>query len=481
MKYLFYTLLLLGVSASQPNVIRAQENAGIAPLPPQQAAMQCEDAIDSPNPLLDVLFDSDPIHIDAGNTLEILGTLANISNQPLSDVTVYARVYQSDTENPQLIKQLDEFMVEDAMNLAGNSDVPLQATWDVPNTVPSGEYYINLYVLSGANTYLYNTPYVHLPSEMRVNFTVDNGSEPNSVPYFDTTETGIDGAFYETGSAEVSPFLVYNFANPALATALRGETTFVTTINNPTDTELEVPVEWRQYASHSFDIDLLKHTETQMITVPAQGSTSVSFTTVDQAESQLYVTATLTYGEQKNVVSLGVNRTGVDEYALVLPTVYPFPLTAGEPATMSVCASTLNRIDPTDPMTLVMTAYDRAGEMIHQSVSSVLLTNNLQSLVDSFTATADYDYVQLSTVIMRDNEIIYSSDKVFDEEAMHEVIVEDNGVQVTKGVIPLYAVAAGVVLILIMITAVLYMTKRRQRSDTTTSDDSLEDNNATTP
>jgi len=130
---------------------------------------------------------------------------------------------------------------------------------------------------------------------------------------------------------------------------------------------------------------------------------------------------------------------------------------------------------------LVMTAYDRAGEMIHQSVSSVLLTNNLQSLVDSFTATADYDYVQLSTVIMRDNEIIYSSDKVFDEEAMHEVIVEDNGVQVTKGVIPLYAVAAGVVLILIMITAVLYMTKRRQRSDTTTSDDSLEDNNATTP
>jgi uncharacterized cupredoxin-like copper-binding protein len=480
MKYLFHAFLLLGVSAILPNAVMAQENTA-TPTPALLAAIQCEDTVSGTTPLLEMLFDPSPISVDAGSTLEFLGTLANISSQPLSDVTVYARVYQSDVENSQNITQLDEFMVVDAMQLAGNSDVPIQATWDVPNTLSPGEYYINLYVLSGANTYLFNNPYAHLPSAMHIKFTVQSGPETNLTPYFDTTVTGIDGAFYGNVSAEASPFLVYDFANQTPANTLPGETTFVTSISNPTDTEIEVPVEWRQYASHSFSSDLFKHTETQTVTIPALGSTSVSYTTIDQTESQLYVTATLTYGEHKNVLSMGVNREGVDEYSVIVPAVYPFPVTTGEATTLSVCVGMRNQLAPTDPLTLVMAAYDRSGEIIYQSASPVLLTNNLQKITDSFVATADYDYVQLSTILLRDNEIVYSSDNVFEQDSMRVVVVEDNGIEVSTANNPLYYVAAAItILTLIVIAGLLYMQKRRQSSDISTSDGSLGSDNTTT-
>jgi hypothetical protein len=394
---------------------------------------------------------------------------------------VYARVYKSHPEGSQRVTQLDEFIVAYPMQLAGESDVPLQAVWKVPEAISSGEYYINLYVLSNSDTYLVSTPYTQLPSTTHIEFIVENESQAYPIPYFDTTTTGIDGAFYDTISASADPFLIYDFTNPTPPTAFRGETTFVTSVNNPTDEAITVPVVWKQYASHSFNQDLLRHTETEEITVPAQETVTVSFMTKEQTESRLFVTAEFSYQEYKNIISLGVNREGTDEYQVTLPTIYPFAVTSGESTMLSVCVSTRNQIAPTDPMTLVMTAYDRSDEVIHQLVSPVLLTNNVQNFTDSFIATADHDFVKLTTVIMRDNEIMYSSNQIFESAAMRVVIVEDNGTQESVGLTPLHYIALVVgTLVLILFTFLLYRLKRGHQSVVVTAGNSTGDNNAPT-
>jgi hypothetical protein len=491
MKYKTIVLLVLGVFSIYPNLAWSQ-NSEDAALREPPAVIRCDNITNTSH--LDLRFGSlfgafetpdesgvylsDPIeYVDAGSRLEVPGTLGNLSEHPLSDLVIYARVYKYEPENSDSVTQLDEFIVAHNMQLPSKANFPTELLWDVPLATESGRYYINLYARSSSDTYLLNSPYDHLPSKGHVEFVVENGAEANSAPYFDTQATSIEGAWYGPTPATESSVLLYDFINPVLPTAVRGETTFVTSINNPTDTEMEVPVEWKQYAVHSFDQNAVKHTQSQLITVPAQGTATAVFTTREQDESLLYVTAELSHKEAKSLVSLGVQRKSTEDYQIILPTVYPFPAVVGQSTNLHVCAGTLNQAQMTDEVVLLVTAYDRVGEVIHSTVYPSLLTNDLQSFTDTFVAAADYDYIELETVVMRANKIVHSDRQIFNKEAMRMMdpeyedsteyedsiaVAESPSGPTTIEYIKLAASVVGVLLLILIILLVIVVTRGRR-------------------
>jgi len=298
-------------------------------------------------------FGSTPISVTpvtssvaAGKTAQFVGTVQNRNSYPLTDVTVYAKIFsmgtttEKNTAGPDII---DWFPVRSGMMLAAGSSTPLTVDWAVPAGLPGGSYQLALYVVDHDRFEYQGLTFTDDVPGMTSAFTVD-GTQAGRVA-FDKTNVTVAGApFY---FAAYPPHVAATSSAPIEAS-----------ITNTTDAPYDGSVSWTLYYWDGLSerTELAKSTE--HVTVPAGGSQSVSYTVSDTAHTVYYLEGVLTTPNAgKSVIGVRFVRINGSEPRFNAIGVTSYPVPAGGSA--FACFHSTSEKD--NPDTTVTVAAHRTG------------------------------------------------------------------------------------------------------------------------
>lgn len=247
---------------------------------------QGEEHVEALDPALTSCFDhyrfgSTPVIISSnlsnaaqGSTLGFTGKITNENDYPLSDVTIYAKVFyranpgEKDSFGPDVI---DFFPIKQHLTLAARETLPLSFTWDVPLNAEIGSHELATFVVS------------HDRFNMNgLSFTTDivGGSAKFGVVGAKTGNTRID--LHQT---IVGDTVLHGAAfSPRFDVEAEGLPITVHLVNTGTVNE-EGTVSLKLYSWDTLREDTLIEKKEIPVSVPAGGKVPVSYTANDSSKT----------------------------------------------------------------------------------------------------------------------------------------------------------------------------------------------------
>lgn len=329
-----------------------------------------------------------------GATLTFKGEVVSKNPYPLLNGTLYVKIFKRDETtfaegdgNPIV----DQFIVKGNIMLAANGKLPVSYEWKIPTNAEGGEYYA-AYFFTTSNRY----------NLMGLTFTDDVVG--NQAPFKIMNE--IDAKIAKL--SKISTTLNgqdHHFAAFPLHFAAGDTVTVETVITNPSDEEKTVPLQWNQYSWDAMLPENLRHTKTELVTVPANGEVIVSYEVRPQRESIVYVTAVTQDRETKSILGIRYVRDGIEETRINFPAVTVFPIKKDTEATLFACAHSLNLpVVPGNTLTLTLT--DRDGKVIHEYRYEGDISGAMSGYGEKFTPTSNINYAFLTATLERNGVIV---------------------------------------------------------------------------
>ncbi len=341
-----------------------------------------------------------------GATLTFKGEVISKNPYPLLNGTLYVKIFKRDETtfaegdgNPVV----DQFIVKDNIILAANGKLPVSYEWKIPTNAEGGEYYA-AYFFTTAKRY----------NLMGLSFTDDVVG--NQAPFKITNE--IDAKIAKL--SKISTTLNgrdHHFAAFPLHFAAGDTVTVETIVTNPSDEEKTVPLQWNQYSWDAMLPENLRHTKTELVTVPANGEVSVSYEVRPQRESVVYVTAVTQDREVKSVLGIRYVRDGIEETRINFPGASAFPLQKDTEATLFACAHSTNL--PVVPgNTLTLTLADRDGKVIHEYRYEGDISGAMSGFGEKFTPAMNVNYALLTATLERNGVVVEQVKTEYDCEVI---------------------------------------------------------------
>lgn len=337
-----------------------------------------------------------------GAEVTFKGNIINENDYPLIDGTLSVKIFRRDETvfaegdgNPVV----DQFTIEEGITLKAKDTKEASFTWKIPNNALGGEYYA---------AYFYTTSKRY--NLMGLSFTDDVIG--NQAPFLVTSDSDIQLIELSKVNTAINN-KNHNFAAYPLHFSNEEAVTIKTLINNPTDKEKILPLQWNQYAWDSQNEDNRRNTKTEVIVIPANSSKEVSYEVFSQRESVVYVTAVAQDGESKSFLNIRFVRDGVEETRINFPSITAFPLAKDTINTIFACAHSTNLpVVPGNTLTLTLT--DKKGDIIHEYKYQGDITGMMAGFGEQFTPTKNYNYTVLTAKLEREGAVIEEVEIVYD-------------------------------------------------------------------
>ncbi|MEX1112496.1 MAG: hypothetical protein WEC84_03465 [Candidatus Andersenbacteria bacterium] len=312
---------------------------------------------------------------------------------PIVDGAVFAKIYRTDdgaaTENPGPRDLVDQYFIQRDVTLAAEESKPISHTWRVPAHLPTGDYQLATYFVNGDAFNLSG-----------LSFTDDIVGE--ITPFHVTGEAGESVAFNRaTATVNTEPYRFVSFAPQ-----VEGEATFSIDLVNPTSESQTIPVTWQLYTWDSLRQSNLLDTTRETVTVGANASQTVSYTTSQNAHAIYYLVGTAEYEDTKSIVGMRVTRPDVEQVRINFPGVTSFPLTAGAENTLFSCIHGAGVQDVVSNNILTLTLTGPGGNVIHSYTYEGDITGGMMGVADVFTPNQTYDRFTLSAELQHNGVIV---------------------------------------------------------------------------
>ena len=314
-----------------------------------------------------------------GTSLTFVGSIKNANPYPLLDGTLYVKIFKRDETtladfdgNPVV----DQFVVKGGITLRPNGEEKTTFTWQVPRNAEAGEYYAAYFFTTAKRYNLMGLPFTDDVVGNQAPFVI-KAPEADSVAKLSKVDTTLNGQDHL-------------FAGLPLYFGAGDEVTISTTIVNDTATTKIMPLQWNQYAWDSIDKSNLRHTKTEVVTVPPNSERIVTYKAEKQSESVVFVTAVAQDIETKSFLNVRYVRDGIEETRINFPGLSRFPLAKDSSTTLFACAHSTNLPVPGNVLTLSL--KDRTGNIIHEYRYEGDITAAMSGFGESFTATNNINY-----------------------------------------------------------------------------------------
>ena len=335
-----------------------------------------------------------------GTTLTFTGSVISSNPYPLLDGTLYVKIFKQDEESLSQgdgNQVVDQFVIKDNITLPAKGSLPMSYEWKVPANAENGEYYA-AYFFTTANRY--NLMGLSFTDDVVGNtapFSITSESEVVKLSKIDTTLNGQNNNF-------VAFPLHFN----------AGDTVMVkTTIINPTDKPKTVPLQWNQYAWDSMNQENLRFTKTEVVTLAAGETKTVTYEAQPQRESVVYIVAVTQDNEAKSILNVRYVRDGIEETRINFPGVMSFPLAKDTENTLFACAHSTNA-PLVSGNTLTLTLADKNGNTIHQYRYEGDISSAMAGFGETFSPAKNINYATLTATLERNGVIVEQVVQTYD-------------------------------------------------------------------
>ena len=339
-------------------------------------------------------------------TMTFTGKMVNKNPYPLLDGTLYVKifarnetVFASGDGNPVV----DQFVIAENITLPANGQKDMTYTWKIPMNAEGGEYYAAYFFTTSDRYNLMGLSFTDDVVGNQAPFTIKNEKDPKlaKLSKINTKLNGQD----------------HRFAAFPLHFAAGDTVTIETTITNPSDQDKTLPLQFNQYAWDSMNKDNLRFTKTEVVTIKAGETKTVSYEVKPQRESVVYVTAVTQDLEAKSLLNIRYVRDGIEETRINFPGLTTFPLKKDEAQTLFACAHSTNQ--PVVPgNTLTLSLKDGDGKTIHEYRYEGDINGAMGGYGEVFTPTGNINYATLTATLERNGVVVEQVTQTYDCEAI---------------------------------------------------------------
>lgn len=242
-----------------------------------------------------------------GATMPLTISVVNENSYPVDDVSVYAKIFyrstkEKDSFGPDVV---DAVILKDHLTLKAGEKIEFPYTWKVPAGLEPGEYQVATYVASHDRFNLAGLTFTNDVVGNLFGFTVV-GEAKGSVR-FDNTQTLINGVNFHAA------------AFPPKADVKSEGVPVSAVVRNTTGASYAGTISWKAYSWDGINERNLLAQSSEKITVPAHGSTTVTYLVADSVHTVYYVVAELDAGAGTAKSILPMRYVLTDEGSAVLP------------------------------------------------------------------------------------------------------------------------------------------------------------------
>lgn len=328
----------------------------------------------------------------AGTTLTFKGEVVNSNSYPIVDGALYVKIFrvstaEKNTAGPDVV---DQFFVQKDINLPGQGKKPLEFTWQIPATTPSGNYELATFFVTAEKFNL-----------LGLSFTDD---VIGNITYFSVTSKQNKVVQFDKAAVTVNN-QPYHFAAfpPRVDTP---EVTITAPVSNPTDTTQTVPVTWQMYSWDALHDTNLLDTKEQTITINPKSTATATYTTTNADHPVYYIVATAHYQDTKSIIGVRFVRPKVARVRLNFPAVDHFPLQAGQPTTLFACVHGMGEDPVVKDNKLILSLQDAAGKVFHTYTYAGDITGAMMGVKDVVTPTETYQRFTLKAELYHAGQLV---------------------------------------------------------------------------
>ncbi len=309
--------------------------------------------------------------------------IENHNAYPVVDGSVYVKIFRlqdsasarrNDGDNV-----VDQFYAAKNINLGAHASLDKAFTWKVPTYAMSGDYRIVSYFLSADKFNLMGLP-----------FTDDVHGGP-----LDFKVSGVKGGITldkNTVTVNGSPYSFVGIMKPVNSSK---PVVIQATVINSSSEAVTIPVVARIYRWAQNEPDSHRSDLSQMVSLKAGEKKSITFMVTDQ-ESLTLVAIEANYKDSKSILDVRFGRDGLSFPRINFPGLATYPLKAGQPATMFVCAHAAgvsSKAGAGEPFVLqgakiVLTLSDESGTVLNTYTYNGPLTGDMMGFKSSFVPKA---------------------------------------------------------------------------------------------
>lgn len=395
----------------------------------------------------------------AGAEMSFSGTVFNASEYQLDNSTIYVRVFAYDgsvAETDHTV--VDQFVIENGVSLVPQETKEVTYTWAVPASFESGAYYIVHYVSVNDRYDVSGILFSDNAISKLTTFKV-LGQEGVRAPIkINVNDTSINGQSYD-----INQNVELDFSEPQVIT---------TSISNPTDEILFLPLQWKQYVYNALSDENQINVDTEIVTIPANETVEVSYELVPQREGWGQVVASLQDGQAKHIVTVRYAQTGVQDGHVRFAGVTKHSDTE---YTLQACALGTNL---SSDGTFSTTVFDIAGQELFSHTQNA--RDGFTGMLEDFTVPSGAEIGDIVSTFSREGVVVHeltipAADQV-DESSKNvgdETAGENDAMSLSASQLIMLTVGCIVLLLIIFILFVLF----RKKGETNVSTVKKDDNN----
>jgi hypothetical protein len=323
----------------------------------------------------------------SGETVDFQGELINQNSYPVVDGYVFARIGR---KNPNYTTEgnftVDEFIPLSDINLDANETKPVDFNWTVPNGITSGDYRIDFFFSVGKKFNLGGLPFT--------NEIVIGGTE------FTVNSTNTASVSFNKSGTKVNN-QKYNHIGDWPLIDPGAQADIVQPLKNTYKTEQEVNIQYDLYFWDSLNENDKISSKQEEVTVPANGSTNLTYTVPQMNDSVYLLKITATAQDQKSIVN--IRLTSNQGHAILnYPAITKFPLQKGDSETIFSCFNnTAATPDTSGQVSVVL--QDEKGNQIGAMNYQGDISGNMMADKQDFTAENDYSWLKLIATLKDKN------------------------------------------------------------------------------
>ena len=343
----------------------------------------------------------------AGAALRFSGELKNNTSLIKTGVTVYVKMVRQDGI------VVDQLVVTKQLSLTASEVETFSFVWSVPNNLAEGTYQTVVFVEGEGGQSLYGSPTTSAGLKGETRFFIEAASDTASL-LFNAESSVLNG----------KPFS--HLGQPVFVQENEVNTVSVSITNSGTEAKT-VPVQWNQYATTPHNDAFRRNTKTALVTVNVGETKVIPYTIKNQAESALYITATVAEGQTKSTLSFDLRKHGGDEIVLLSSGLTNFGDKDAHELTVFACVEATSK-ERVSGASVTLTLKDKIGNVVAAHTYSSDIIGQPTGIGKLVSVERSEGYYTLTTAISVDGKITKEVTQIYDCTAIDQTTCPQNTV-----------------------------------------------------
>ncbi|PIR73638.1 MAG: hypothetical protein COU40_01510 [Candidatus Moranbacteria bacterium CG10_big_fil_rev_8_21_14_0_10_35_21] len=395
----------------------------------------------------------------SGVSFPIAGKITNKNNFPIIDGLVYAKVYKKQVNEDFFFSNgdfaIDQFIVEDKINLDSNETKDLNFSWKVPSYATSGEYKLAVFYASSGSGYWAGLSFTDDVVGNYIDFSVVGEIENEIV--------------FNKNNAKLNNRDFKFIAFPQIFSKDEDVTAKVE-LNNSTAIAEIVPVKWTLYYWDGLQEKNIIETREDKVQVPANGKQVLEYVVENNEYPVYYLTGEAQYKDTKSIINIRFVRSGMDRTRISSPLITNFPLKKGEANNLFSCVHSTGPLDKISDNKFEIVLEDEKGRTIHSYIYEGDITGAMMGLKSEFTPSRDYNKVTLKAELKNNGQTIDRAEIQYDCQKINPDLCTSNGFfgglasEQKKKVFSYFSLALFISILIFVISVIAIMLAHRNKN-----------------